>query len=593
VLGNPTDETKKSLSSELVEQTQAAENAYVNEAKEAKRQFTTELSGHNKAKESVTDVSNTHARSDAQQFLNKVMANVSSNAEKSAIAKAVAEQLTQTQSDGKLSVHDALANAADESEIKLGKEASLSFELGHKDVLAKEVVGNAKSMVKETGQVFSIDNVSLNDKGNDAKIAVLEKELNQLSVLEREALRGSLQEKLSQDTLTPAERKVVESVLKALQLSDGKTISLEAKQFLSVKAQEQEAKGSQSKASQNNDAELLNEAPKAELPKAEVAKAELPKAEVAKADTQGFVRGLNENTELADTGIKTSTNSKVTEPVESKLLSKEPAELRQTGVSDTVNSKKIDDKPEVLATANVQLANKSEEAVEHGFDKPESLIEQEQDTLTASQSSNQQQAKMTENAAVLQRIMQTVSQIAQNNSQFDNAVNMQVFQQIEQVQQQQQVVQHSQKVVMDPAMLEAINIARHDAVKELHNRVSMMLNLNNKEAEIRLDPPELGSLQIRIRTDAETAQVNFVVQNQQAKELLEQSLPKLREMLAEQGINLGESSIEHGSSGQSNTDDGSGKGLKARVDSEQIDEGSVENLRTTAKTSSSAIDYYA
>jgi flagellar hook-length control protein FliK len=150
-----------------------------------------------------------------------------------------------------------------------------------------------------------------------------------------------------------------------------------------------------------------------------------------------------------------------------------------------------------------------------------------------------------------------------------------------------------QKVVMDPAMLEAINIARHDAVKELQNRVSMMLNLNNKEAEIRLDPPELGSLQIRIRTDSETAQVNFVVQNQQAKELLEQSLPKLREMLAEQGINLGESSIEHGSAGQQDNNSGSGERMGSRMNSEQSDEVGDENLRTTAKTSSSAIDYYA
>lgn len=49
---------------------------------------------------------------------------------------------------------------------------------------------------------------------------------------------------------------------------------------------------------------------------------------------------------------------------------------------------------------------------------------------------------------------------------------------------------------------------------------------------------------IRVRTDAEQAQINFSVQNQQAKELLEESLPKLREMLAEQGIDLGESNIE-------------------------------------------------
>jgi flagellar hook-length control protein FliK len=86
----------------------------------------------------------------------------------------------------------------------------------------------------------------------------------------------------------------------------------------------------------------------------------------------------------------------------------------------------------------------------------------------------------------------------------------------------------SGKVMADPEVQQAINMARNDAAKVLQEKVSMMLNLNNKQAEIRLDPPELGSMQIRIRSDAEQAQVNFVVQNQQAKEVLEQSMPKLK-----------------------------------------------------------------
>ena len=77
------------------------------------------------------------------------------------------------------------------------------------------------------------------------------------------------------------------------------------------------------------------------------------------------------------------------------------------------------------------------------------------------------------------------------------------------------------------------------------------ININNKEAEIRLDPPEMGSMQIRIRSDAEQAQINFVVQNQQAKEALEQSLPRLREMFAQQGIQLADTSVQQQSSGDS------------------------------------------
>ena len=96
---------------------------------------------------------------------------------------------------------------------------------------------------------------------------------------------------------------------------------------------------------------------------------------------------------------------------------------------------------------------------------------------------------------------------------------------------QLQSTAQAKQISIDPATLQALNIIKSDAAKMLQERVTSMLSINNKEAEIRLDPPEMGSMQIRIRSDAEQAQINFVVQNQQAKEALEQSLPRLRELL--------------------------------------------------------------
>ncbi|MCG7537157.1 flagellar hook-length control protein FliK [Pseudoalteromonas sp. OOF1S-7] len=171
-----------------------------------------------------------------------------------------------------------------------------------------------------------------------------------------------------------------------------------------------------------------------------------------------------------------------------------------------------------------------------------------------------------------------------------------VLAQVEQVRQSQQVNQQSavtQKAMQtDPAVNQAINIARNDAVKALQERVNMMLNINNKEAEIRLDPPELGSMQIRIRSEGEQAQVNFVVQNQQAKEQLEQSMPKLREMLAEQGIQLGESNIQQGQGGEQHQQEASqGHGTLANNGSEAQNNG--QQSTTSRRQSDSAIDYYA
>ncbi len=95
-----------------------------------------------------------------------------------------------------------------------------------------------------------------------------------------------------------------------------------------------------------------------------------------------------------------------------------------------------------------------------------------------------------------------------------------------------------------------INIAKPEAANELANKVQVMVNQKNMVADIRLDPPDLGSMQIKITMQGDTATVSMVVQSQQARDVLEQSAPRLREMLQEQGIQLGQSSVREESQGQ-------------------------------------------
>ena len=153
------------------------------------------------------------------------------------------------------------------------------------------------------------------------------------------------------------------------------------------------------------------------------------------------------------------------------------------------------------------------------------------------------------------------------------------------------------QVSIDPGVMQAINIIKSDAAKLLQERVSSMLSINNKEAEIRLDPPEMGSMQIRIRSDAEQAQINFVVQNQQAKEALEQSLPRLREMLAQQGIDLGESTISYGGSGSEGAEhnESDSKSTLANKNSviDENDDTTGSGQQSSRQQTSSSIDYYA
>lgn len=163
--------------------------------------------------------------------------------------------------------------------------------------------------------------------------------------------------------------------------------------------------------------------------------------------------------------------------------------------------------------------------------------------------------------------------------------------------QQLQSTSQVKQVSIDPGVMQAINIVKSDAAKLLQERVSSMLRINNKEAEIRLDPPEMGSMQIRIRSDAEQAHINFVVQNQQAKEALEQSMPRLREMLAQQGLELGESTISYGQSGGETAEQSESGAQGNLANNKSVNDENDEQVNNTAQSSrqqtSSSIDYYA
>jgi len=105
----------------------------------------------------------------------------------------------------------------------------------------------------------------------------------------------------------------------------------------------------------------------------------------------------------------------------------------------------------------------------------------------------------------------------------------------------------------------AINMAKPEGHQQLAEKVRWMVNTKNLVAEIRLDPAELGSVHVKVAVSGESATVNFVVQSQLARDAVDNATPRLREMLAEKGIELGQSSVRQESDDQQHQD-GSGSG---------------------------------
>lgn len=91
---------------------------------------------------------------------------------------------------------------------------------------------------------------------------------------------------------------------------------------------------------------------------------------------------------------------------------------------------------------------------------------------------------------------------------------------------------------------ETISIFRRDFSEAVKDKVMLMISQKLQQFDITLDPPELGNMQVRVNLQGEQATVNFIVQNQQTKESLEQNMHKLRDLLAEQGVDVGDANVE-------------------------------------------------
>lgn len=86
--------------------------------------------------------------------------------------------------------------------------------------------------------------------------------------------------------------------------------------------------------------------------------------------------------------------------------------------------------------------------------------------------------------------------------------------------------------VFDPAWADA-----------LQDRVMWQAGRNIQTAEIRLNPADLGPLQVQISVDDNAAKITFSASHAVTREALETALPRLKDMLAENGVSLAGASV--------------------------------------------------
>jgi flagellar hook-length control protein FliK len=114
--------------------------------------------------------------------------------------------------------------------------------------------------------------------------------------------------------------------------------------------------------------------------------------------------------------------------------------------------------------------------------------------------------------------------------------------------------------------------------QDIGHRVQMMVNEQINEIELNLDPATLGPMKIKLNMDeSQSAHVRLSAQHGLTRELLENALPRLRDMLAEQGIQLGSATVDAGSRQQQDT--ASHQGTKNNVSHTEVDQ-DADNLHS-------------
>lgn len=78
---------------------------------------------------------------------------------------------------------------------------------------------------------------------------------------------------------------------------------------------------------------------------------------------------------------------------------------------------------------------------------------------------------------------------------------------------------------------------------EVGEKISWMANRQESRAELVLNPPHLGRIEVTLSMNGDQANATFVSANPAVREALENAVPRLREILQEAGVSLGQTQV--------------------------------------------------
>jgi flagellar hook-length control protein FliK len=271
-------------------------------------------------------------------------------------------------------------------------------------------------------------------------------------------------------------------------------------------------------------------------------------------------------------------SSKTTASTESIILEK------KTSSRGNVNSGQSEQGNKEQPSKDAQQMNQS------------TRLEQHIEEQVASENSTEKSMKQTE-AIEKSMVAETLAKAQVNNAfnstkaeveQINDTANEQLVEQLA-----NRVVKENVQVQKTQLAMETISIYRKDFANEVKEKVMVMINQKLQQVDIQLDPPELGNMHVRVNLQNEQASVSFMVQNLQAKEALEQHIGKLKDMLADSGVDVGNANIEQQSQSSQNEQQ-EGQASQSGQEGMTGDNTDVTEISVNmVKASALGIDFYA
>lgn len=135
--------------------------------------------------------------------------------------------------------------------------------------------------------------------------------------------------------------------------------------------------------------------------------------------------------------------------------------------------------------------------------------------------------------------------------------------------------------------------------EDVGTRLIWMSNRGETKAELVLTPPSLGKLGVSLQINGDQTTAHFVASTVAARDALEQALPRLREILQQSGINLGQADVSTSSEQQQARDDSNGARGSGSRHASALDFGSTPSDGAAVSThwhtqsSLSAVDTFA